>query len=75
MDCPNCKTNITFLIAYSLEETRQKVELFEGELEWGGTEFVDGTCKKIEFECPHCHKIVYKNKGESTDPKIKELLT
>jgi predicted RNA-binding Zn-ribbon protein involved in translation (DUF1610 family) len=60
------------LKAYSLEENYQRVDLSAG---WSTSEVVEGSCQHIDFECPQCSAVIYQNNGDSTDPKITELLT
>lgn len=74
MKCPKCEAEIDFLNAYSLEEVKQKVYLYDGELDWSESDFVDGSCVRIIFECPNCLKEIYRNKGDSTDKGIIEIL-
>jgi hypothetical protein len=72
--CPKCHIEIDHLRAYSLEENVQNVSLEGGELDWSTSDVVDESCVQIEFECPHCNQVIYKNRGDSTDPEIKRLL-
>ena len=74
MKCPKCDAEIDFLNAYSLEEVVQDVFLNENNLDWGESNFVDGTCQRIIFECPECCQEIYRNKGDSNDVRIKEIL-
>ena len=73
--CPKCGAEIDHIVAYSLEENKQDISLdSDGELDWSASEPIDASCVQIEFECPECNQILYKNKGYSTDPEIKKLL-
>lgn len=74
-ECPKCHAEISHLVAYSLEENRQIVMLDQyGELGWSASEPVEESCVQIEFECPRCNQVIYKNRGYSTDPFIKTML-
>jgi hypothetical protein len=76
MKCPKCEAELEALDAYSVEENKQEVTLDEdGNLDWSASDPVEDTCTCIEFECPTCKETIYKNRGNSTDPHIKELLS
>lgn len=73
--CAKCGSKIDHLDAYSLEENLQHISLdADGSLDWSASEPVDESCVQIEFECPECNQIIYKNKGWSSDPEILRLL-
>lgn len=73
--CPECGEEINYLNAYSREENKQAVGLFEGDiLEWDLSETIEDTCDRIEFECPECGKIIYTNEGNSQDEWIINFL-
>jgi predicted RNA-binding Zn-ribbon protein involved in translation (DUF1610 family) len=73
--CPHCGKQLDSLRAYSLEENVQIVTVEDGQVDWSTSDVVDDSCVQIEFECPECGKVIYKNKGDSTDAKIKQLLS
>jgi len=74
--CPKCGAEIDHLEAYSLEENRQIVYLDPSDLlDWCESETVDGTCDKIDFECPECKEVIYTNKGDSNDQVIIDFLS
>jgi predicted RNA-binding Zn-ribbon protein involved in translation (DUF1610 family) len=72
--CPKCGGKIDNLTAYSLEENEQTVSLENNNLNWDCSEVVDGSCKKIQFVCPDCGKVLFTNKGESDDSDVIEFL-
>jgi predicted RNA-binding Zn-ribbon protein involved in translation (DUF1610 family) len=75
MKCPKCGEPLEHLDSFSLEENRQTIHLDDGEeLDWSSIEPVEGTTVYISFECPSCNMEIYRNKGDSCDPKIKEFL-
>ena len=77
--CPECGEEIDTLVAYCLEENKQTVEL-ENEvtekpiLNWGNSEAVEGSCKKIQFECPECSAVLFTNNGNSNDDRVSLFL-
>lgn len=74
--CPKCGGEIDHLHVYSLEENKQTISLDEkGSLDWGESEPVECSCVRIDIECHVCGVIIYRNDGNSNDPKFKELLT
>jgi len=73
--CPQCGEKLEELIAYSLEENKQTITLdSRGHLDWSASEPIELTCQRIEIECPNCNAIIYKNNGNSEDPRFKQLL-
>jgi predicted RNA-binding Zn-ribbon protein involved in translation (DUF1610 family) len=74
--CPKCETQITSLNAYSLEENLQEVtiENDENDLSWDCSEPQEGTCKRINFECPECGAVLFTNKGDSRDERVIKFL-
>ena len=56
---------------------RNRYELGLGDddnLEWSTSDPVEGSCTKIELECPHCEQVIYSNEGDSEDPQFWKLL-
>jgi len=74
--CPKCGAEIHSLEAYSLEENRQIVTLggFE-DLELSESDTIEGSCNKIDFECPECQETIYTNDGDSTDQAVIDFLS
>lgn len=57
-----------------MEENRQTITLdANGELDWSTIETIEGSCTKIDIECPHCGATLYHNEGNSTDQKSKSF--
>lgn len=75
--CPKCGSEIESVKGYSLEENVQQVTLSNDKknpLDWDKSDPVDDTCEQIEFECPDCGNVLYRNKGNSQDPVIAKFL-
>ncbi|MEM3432614.1 MAG: hypothetical protein QXG08_01045 [Candidatus Methanomethyliaceae archaeon] len=72
--CPNCRSPITSLLAYSLVEVKQEVRMGAQGVEWMEISEVEDTRRWTNFKCPNCGEIIYANDGNVKDPKLEEIL-
>ena len=77
--CPKCGELIDKLVAFSLEENRQTVELStevteQGVLDWSVSDPVELSCKHIDFACPECDEVLFSNDGNSEDDRVSKFL-
>ena len=58
--CPKCGQAYDHLKAFCLEENRYELGLGDDDkLEWSTSDPVEGSCVKIELECPHYEQVIY----------------
>jgi len=67
--CPYCQNIIDSLIAFSLMEVKQRVDVVEGTtpgedyLDWCASEDVEGSEVRVDYQCPECGVVLFRSYG------------
>ena len=65
--CPYCQNIIDSLIAFSLMEVKQRVDVVEGTtpgedyLDWCASEDVEGSEVRVDYQCPECKATLFRS--------------
>lgn len=65
--CPYCNTLVENLVAFSLMEVKQSVDVIEGTspgmdyLDWSTSENVESSDERVDFNCPECKATLFRS--------------